>query len=176
MKVMKWILAPVLALIVVLVGGGYLLSPRFTVSRSVTIRAPADRIYALVADPRGWKQWSVWTQRDPAMEIEYSGPSQGAGAMWSWRSKSQGNGSMTFTDAQPGRRVGFDLYFSDFGTHSVGALEFTPDGAATRVVWSMNGNAGDNPVFRWFALAADRMVGRDFEAGLQRLKVVAEST
>ncbi|HJV60056.1 MAG TPA: SRPBCC family protein [Albitalea sp.] len=174
MKVLKWILIVVLALLAVLVIGGYLLSPKFTVSRSITINAPADKVYALVADPRAWRRWSVWTQRDPAMQIDYSGPASGTGARWAWRSKSEGNGSMTFTATEPARRVAFELAFADFGSVSTGELEFVPDGNATRVTWRMDGDTGGNPLFRWIALNADRMVGKDFEAGLARLKAVAE--
>ncbi|MEN9544503.1 MAG: hypothetical protein RLZZ598_1336, partial [Pseudomonadota bacterium] len=31
-----------------------------------------------------------------------------------------------------------------------------------------------NPMFRWMAPFADRLIGPDFEAGLQQLKTVAE--
>jgi hypothetical protein len=33
---------------------------------------------------------------------------------------------------------------------------------------------GSNPMFRWIALFADRMVGKDFDEGLAQLKQVAE--
>ena len=174
MKILKWILIVVLALLAVLVIGGYLLSPKFTVTRSVVVNAPADKVYALVANPRGWKQWSVWNQRDPAMQIEYSGPESGTGAKWSWKSKTQGDGTMTFTATEPARKVAFDLYFPDFGTTSQGELSFVPEGNSTRVTWTMNGDMGKNPVFRWIALGADSMVGKDFETGLANLKAVAE--
>ena len=174
MKVLKWILIVVLALVVVLVAGGYLLSPKFTVSRSIAIAAPAGKVYALVANPRQWKNWSVWTQRDPAMQIEYAGPESGAGAKWTWRSKSQGDGTMTFTASEPARRVAYALYFPDFGTTSTGEIAFVPDGNATRVTWTMDGDMGSNPLLRWMALSADGMVGKDFEASLANLKALAE--
>ncbi|MBK6472652.1 MAG: SRPBCC family protein [Betaproteobacteria bacterium] len=81
MRIAKWIMIVLLTLAAVLVGGGYLLSPKFTVSRSIGIAAPPEKVYALVADPRGWKQWSVWNRRDPAMQIDYFGPASGAGAV-----------------------------------------------------------------------------------------------
>jgi uncharacterized protein YndB with AHSA1/START domain len=174
MKILKWLLIVVLAVVVLLFAGGYLISPKFTVARSVVINAPADKVYPLVADPRRWKEWSVWNRRDPAMAIEYSGPESGAGAVWSWKSKSQGDGKMTFTAAEPGRRVAFDLFFPDFGTTSRGDLVFAAQGSGTQVTWTMNGDMGSNPLFRWFALTADSMVGKDFEAGLSALKALAE--
>jgi uncharacterized protein YndB with AHSA1/START domain len=174
LKILKWLLIVVLALAALLLVGGFALSSKFTAARSVTIQAPAEKVYALVADPREWKQWSVWNRRDPSMAITYSGPPSGAGAAWAWKSPSQGDGKMTFTAVDPGRRVAFELYFPDFGTTSTGELTFAPDGTGTRVTWSMSGDMGRNPLYHWFALFADRMVGGDFEAGLANLKAVAE--
>ena len=68
----------------------------------------------------------------------------------------------------------FELYFPDFDSTSTGTIAFTPEGAGTRVTWSMVGDMGRNPVYHWFALNADRMVGPDFEAGLANLKALAE--
>jgi len=177
MKILKWILWVVLALIVLLVAGGYVLSSRYTVSRSIVIQAPAEKVYPLVASPREWTRWSVWNRRDPGMRIDYAGPDSGSGAKWTWHSKSQGDGSMTFTSAEPPRRVAYALYFSDFNTTSTGDLQLAAEGAgATRVTWTMDGDMGANPVFHWMALFADRMIGKDFEAGLANLKEVVEKS
>ena len=173
-KLLKWLLIAVLGLAALLLSGGYALSPKFSIARDVTITAPADKVYALIADPREWKRWSVWNRRDPAMQITYSGPPSGAGAAWAWHSQSEGDGKMSFTAAQANRRIAYDLYFPDFGTTSHGALELTADGAGTRVVWSMEGDMGRNPLFHWLALFSDRMIGPDFEAGLANLKALAQ--
>lgn len=175
---MKWlrrIAATVLLLFALLYGIGLLLSPKFTVSRSTVVAAPADKVYGLIADPRQWARWSAWNRRDPAMKIDYTGNPQGVGAVWSWKSASQGDGRMTFTHAEPGRRLGYELYFPDFGTTSGGELRLEPEGAGTRVTWVMNGDMGSSPLMRWFALNADAMVGQDFEAGLANLKALAEA-
>jgi uncharacterized protein YndB with AHSA1/START domain len=174
LKWIKWLAIALVALVALLFVGGLALSGNFTAVRSTTIQAPADKVYGLVADPREWKRWSVWNQRDPAMAITYSGPPAGSGAGWEWKSKTQGDGKMTFTAAEPGRRLAYDLYFPDFGTTSRGDLTLSPDGAGTKVTWTMNGNMGKNPLFRWMALFGDRMVGPDFEAGLANLKALAE--
>ncbi len=177
MRIVKWLLGIVLALALVLWLGGMMLSPQFKVSRSLGINAPADKIYPLVVSPREWKRWSVWNQRDAAMKIDYSGPESGAGAAWDWTSASEGDGKMTFTAAEAGKRVAYDLYFPDFGTTSAGELVFAAESAnsrSTRVTWVMNGNMGSNPLFRWMTLFADGMVGKDFEGSLANLKTLAE--
>ncbi len=175
MKILKWLLGIVVVLAAVLLLGGFMLPSGFTVQRSANIAAPPDKVYELVADPKRWKDWGEWNRRDPGMTITYSGPASGPGAVWEWKSKSEGDGRMTFTAAEPVTRVAFDLFFPDFGTTSHGELKFPPEGAGTKVVWTMNGDMGGNPLYHWFALFADRMVGKDFEGGLANLKRVAES-
>ena len=175
MKTLKWVLGGVIAALAVLLLGGLLLSPKYSVSRSVTVNAPADKIYALVADPRRWKEWSAWNRRDPLMTITYSGAPSGSGAVWAWKSKSQGDGRMTFTTAEPGKKLGYELYLPDFGTTSAGVLAMEPAGTGTRLNWVMHGDMGSNPIYRWLALLMDSMVGKDFEAGLANLKTLAET-
>lgn len=172
----KWSAVVVVLFALGLVLGGMALPPTFQVSRSVLVQAPPEKVYALVVDPHEWKRWSVWNQRDPAMKIDYSGPPAGVGAAWAWTSKSEGDGKMTFTAAEPGQRLGFDLYFPDFGTTSKGELRFVPEGSGTRVTWNMNGDMGGNPLYHWFALFSDSLIGPDFAAGLANLKTQAEAS
>ena len=173
-RLIKVALAVVGVLAGVLVGGGLMLPSTFTVTRSADIAAPPDEVYALVASPREWNRWAVWHQRDPGMKIDYTGPASGAGAGWSWKSASEGDGRMSFTEAEPGRRIAYELFFPDFGTTSTGALVLAPEGSGTKISWSIDGDMGGNPLARWLALAMDQLVGKDFEAGLANLKALAE--
>jgi uncharacterized protein YndB with AHSA1/START domain len=173
-KFIKWLLIALVAAAALLFAGGFALSGDFRAVRSTRIDAPADKVYALIVDPREWKRWSVWNRRDPAMAITYRGPPSGAGAVWEWTSKTEGDGRMTFIAAEPARRLAFELYFPDFGTTSTGVLDLAPQGNSTQVTWTMNGNMGGNPLYRWMALFMDKMVGPDFEAGLANLKALAE--
>lgn len=174
MKAVKVLLVLVVLLAAVLLAGGLMLSPKFAVARAITINAAPDKIYPLIADPRAWKQWSVWTQRDPAMTIEYTGTPAGSGAVWAWKSKSQGDGRMTFTTAQPPQQLGYELFFPDFGTTSSGEFQLAAQGGATQVTWTMNGDMGANPLYRWLGLFMDKLTGPDFDAGLANLKALAE--
>ena len=174
---MRWAKRTALALVaivVLLLGIGLILPSTFKVQRSIDVAAALDRIYPLIADPREWKKWSAWNARDPAMQIVYSGPPSGSGAKWSWQSKSEGTGEMTFTAAVPNEHVGYALYFPDFGMRSAGELQLQPIGPGTRVTWTNEGDVGANPINRYFAQAMDRLVGPDFEAGLKSLKAIAE--
>jgi uncharacterized protein YndB with AHSA1/START domain len=170
----KRILIGAVAVVLLFAAVGLALPSKFRVERSVAINAPADKVYLLIAAPAQWKHWSVWNQRDPKMRIEYAGPALGAGASWSWRSDSEGNGAMEFTEAVPGRTLVYRLSFPDMGMQSTGKMTIEPAGSGVRVSWSNEGDMGASPVNRWFGLFMDRLVGPDFEAGLANLKALAE--
>ncbi len=174
MKWLKRIVVAVVALIALLLVIGWLLPSGFKVQRSIQVAAPPSKIYPLIADPRQWKNWTVWNQRDPAMQMQYSGADSGAGAKWSWQSKTEGNGVMEFTAAVPVERVDYALSFPDMGMSSRGELRLVPDGAGTRITWTNEGDMGSSPVNRYFGLMMDSLVGPDFEGGLKNLKALAE--
>src|SRR5687768_372395 len=111
MKFIQWTLAVIGALALVAVGVGFFLPSRFDVSRTVEVKAPPGKVYDLVADPRVWANWSVWMQRDPKMDVKYSGPPFGQGARWSWKSDSEGSGSMEFVRVVPNQRIEYALHF-----------------------------------------------------------------
>lgn len=174
MKLALKILKYLVGIVVVLLAAGFLLPANYSAQRSITINAPTEKVFPLVANHKEWKRWSIWNQRDPNMAMTYSGPEMAAGSKWTWKSKSEGNGGMEFSAVETNKRVGYILTMEDM-TPATGDLKFTPDGTGTKVSWDINGNAGMNPVFRWFGLFMDKMIGPDFEAGLKNLKKLAET-
>ncbi|MEO7244891.1 MAG: SRPBCC family protein [Rubrivivax sp.] len=174
MKLMRGLLIALAVLALLVITGALLLPQTFVVTRRVQVAAPVATVYALVDDPREWKRWAVWNQRDPDMQMSYSGPPRGAGAGWAWQSASEGNGSMRFTAAEPGRRVAYELRVADADAPSTGELLFEPANGGTRVHWTMHGDAGSSLLFRWAGVFADALIGPDFAAGLANLRAEAE--
>ena len=174
MRWLKIILGGAVLAILAVVAIGYALPSKYTVERSLVIAAPPARIYPLVADPRRWMQWSIWTRRDPAMHITYFGPESGTGAGWRWDSRTEGRGEMTFLSADPEHGFTYKLYFPDYESTSTGDITLAAVDGGTRVTWSNRGDVGANPLQHYMAAAMDRLVGPDFEAGLVNLKQLAE--
>ncbi len=66
----------------------------FAVERSTSIKAPPEKIFALINDFHGWESWSPWVKLDPAMKTTYSGAASGPGAVYQWVGNSDvGEGS-----------------------------------------------------------------------------------
>src|SRR5258706_14268289 len=170
MKFVQWTLAVFGTIALVVVAAGFFLPSAFTVQRSVEINAAPKKVYGLIVEPRRWKDWSVWTRRDPNMQITYSGPPFGMGAKWSWVSKSEGSGMMEFTRVDPDRAVEYALSFPEYKMKSTGALRLEPVGKATRMTWSNSGDVGANALKHYLAAGVDDIVGPDFEAGGRQAK------
>ncbi len=174
MRILKIVALVLASLVVLLAIVGFLLPGTYRVERAVEINATAEKIFPLLEDPKAWKQWSAWNQRDPAMKVTYSGAASGTGAKWSWESATEGSGEMTFTRVDAPRVLEYKLWFPEFQSGSIGALVLEPNGQRVRLVWRNEGKMDAKPIGGYLALVMDRMVGPDFEAGLKILKAIAE--
>ncbi len=148
----------------------------FEISRATTVAAQPATLHALVSDFHAWTAWSPWEDTDPNLVRTYSGPDAGVGAHYAWAgNRRAGRGSMEIVSSTPteiGVRLAFEKPFR--ATNHV-TFTFVADGAgATEVTWRMTGQQqGAMALFGRF-VPMDRLVGKDFEKGLARLKAVAE--
>ena len=148
----------------------------YTVERSATIEAPPDRIYAQVADFHNWPNWSPWEGLDPNLKRTYSGADAGAGAVYAWSgNRKAGQGRMRITDATEPSSVQIDLVFEKpFKSRSDTSFAIEPQASGSRVTWSMTGENTFMMKLIGIFRPMDKMIGPDFEKGLQQLKATAE--
>lgn len=175
MGLIKKILFAIFGVIAVFLVVGLFLPSSFDVQRKVEINASTEQVYAKVADLRAWKTWGVWFERDPNMQVSYSGDVASVGMKSSWISEQEGSGEMTITKLGANKMVQYSLYFPDFDMGSTGELTLVQTDSGTEVTWRDYGDVGANPVNRYFAVMMDAMIGPDFEAGLANLKKVVEN-
>ena len=148
----------------------------FEVVRSTTIAAPRERVHGLIDDFHAWREWSPWEDVDPDLRRDYSGPRSGPGAQYAWEgNRKAGKGNMEITSSTPDR-VGVRLSFEKpwKATNQV-AFELSGDGEATTgVTWRMTGRTTGMAALFGRIVSMDRLVGKDFEKGLARMKAAAE--
>lgn len=148
----------------------------FSVSRSVSIRAPAESIFPLINDLRSFATWSPYEKKDPTMTRVFTGPEAGPGAMYDFAGNSQvGSGRVTITAATPPAQVTMTLdMLTPMKTHNVIEFTLTREGNSTVVTWAMRGSRSFIAKLLNVFIDTDQLVGSDFEAGLASLKAVAE--
>ena len=148
----------------------------FQVQRSTVIKAPPDKIFALIQDFHHWGVWSPYEKRDPDMKRTYGGPESGKGSMYAWEGNSKvGAGRMEILDATAPSKVTIKLDFiKPFEGHNTAEFTMIPQSDATNVTWAMY---GPNPYIAKVMQSVfnmDEMIGKDFADGLANLKTAAE--
>ncbi len=148
----------------------------FTVRRSARIRATPDRIFPQVNDFHNWAAWSPWEKLDATMTKSFSGATNGRGAVYEWEGNSKvGKGRMEITDVSAPRKVVIKLDFmKPFTAHNTAEFTFEPQGDSTDVTWTMRGASPFITKLMGVFMNMDKMIGRDFDAGLANLKANAE--
>lgn len=148
----------------------------FRVQRAATIQAPPEKIFALIGDFQRWDAWSPWEKKDPAMKRTFSAATSGQGAVYAWEgNKNVGQGRMEIADSIPPARVAIKLDFvKPFEAHNLVEFTLEPKGQATDVTWAMRGETPYLAKVIHLFIDMDKMVGKDFEAGLANLKSLAE--
>lgn len=169
------------AIIIVLLIVGVLLfaatrPDTFRVQRTASIKAPPEKIFPLINDLRRVNTWNPYEKKDPNMKGRYSGAASGKGAAYAFAgNKDVGKGSVEITGSSSPRQVSMRLRMIE-PFEADNHIEFTlaPNGEMTNVNWAMEGGSPYPAKVIQLFFDMDRMVGRDFEAGLANLKVAAE--
>jgi len=149
---------------------------QFRVERSTRIQAPPERVFALINDLQQMKRWNPYEHKDPRLKGEFGPTTSGPGATYAWDSSEVGQGRMTIVSATAPTQVQMRLDFiKPFAAVNTAEYLLRPDAGGTRVTWAMFGPAPFFSKLMQTFISFDRMIGRDFEDGLQRLKALAET-
>ena len=174
---LKKILLTLVAIIAIILIAGAFQAPSYQVTRSATIAAPAAAIFPEVNDFHRWAAWSPWEKMDPAMKRTFEGPPAGVGASYGWEGNSEvGSGKMTIAESKPAELIRIKLeFFKPMEGVCPTEFSFRPEGAGTRVTWTMSGTKNYVSKVACMFMNMDKMVGGDFEKGLASLKQLAEA-
>ncbi len=139
--------------------------------------APPEVAFALVNDFHQWNGWSPWEKLDLTMKKNFEGTAAGQGAIYSWVGNDKvGEGRMTITDSEPGKKVGIKLEFlKPWTATNQTTFTFTAAGDKTKVLWAMDGQNNFAAKAMSVFMNMDTMIGKDFEAGLAGMKGLAEA-
>ena len=149
----------------------------YTVSREARIDAPPVRIYEQIVDFRNWPHWSPWENLDPELRRTYSGAESGKGSVYAWSgNRKAGKGHMEIIEAADPSRVQIDLVFEKpWKARNDTVFTIEPEGSGSRVTWSMTGKKTLMTKAMGIFTSLDKLVGSDFEKGLQQLKATTEA-
>ncbi|HKF20803.1 MAG TPA: SRPBCC family protein [Candidatus Angelobacter sp.] len=149
--------------------------PRFSIQRSVTIRAGPEKVFALINDLRRWPEWSDSEKDGSTLARKYSGAPAGRGAIYEWDGKGNaGAGRLEIVESSPTLiRLQAD-WARPFAARNINCFNIDPQGNGTRVTWTLDGeNVFMLKVMTVF-VSTESLMGPHLEKGLAGLKASAE--
>ncbi|MFZ9388150.1 MAG: SRPBCC family protein [Chitinophagaceae bacterium] len=147
------------------------------VERSITLRAPAETVYEQISRLENFKEWSAWSSEDSLAIYTLGGTDGTPGATMSWKGDAavSGDGSIKITELEKNRKVSHEFLFES-PRKMKGLSDFTisGQGGTTNVTWKFR-LLTPRPwnIFNLFS-SMDKELGKDFERGLESLRLRTE--
>ncbi len=162
-------------LFLMLVAVSLFLPGKYHIERDIIIDATPSEIYQFAATPKTYNDWTAWnTTKYPKMKYTYEGPETGVGAISKWTDPDNGGGQLTIVKADLQTGIETLVQFDMFENPLHGKFVFEEQDGKTKVTWSGEGVNGANPLNRIFGFLMDKMLGPDYETGLEGLKNIVE--
>ena len=148
----------------------------FRTARTLKISAPPERIFPLINDLRQMNTWNPFALRDTGVTATYGGGPNGPGQFHTFAGSKSGSGSIEIIEAMPASKVVMRLKMTK-PLKCDNRVEFTlePTVGATNVTWAMSGQQPLLAKAMSLFIDCDKMVGKEFEAGLALLKTKVEA-
>lgn len=179
---MRWFLGLVLVIALVcgaLFGVGQFLLPNsLAVTRTIAINRPRASVFAMSNDLRIAKEWSPLYAQDPDADYGFGGDGPGAGQSMRWASNNReiGSGRMSIVGSVENQSIDSILEITNRATLN-SHMAFRPGAGSTSIAWSMTAECGAGAVnvpCRYMNLVMRPVIERRMDAGLRRLKTLAE--
>lgn len=178
MKILKWLLYLVLALVLIAIILGLTQPKTFDVSRSITINASKATVFPYLKSFEKMDQWSPWKDLDPNQKTEIVGTDGTVGAMQKWEgNKDVGKGEQTITAITENESVETHLKFLEPYESESDAYVRVEDAeeGTSKVTWGFKGENGFIERIMFTFMDFEGMIGKDFDKGLNRLKTLVET-
>lgn len=153
---------------------GLTLPKNVSFNRTIIIQSTPETIYPFLEDLTCFAQWNAWIDRDPTMTLKFTGDPGELDSTFSWKGNRQvGQGMITLQDKVLNKSVTYGLTFGK-NTHASCSLHLEPHEESCIVTWAFNNEIGFNPFLRAMGHVFKKIIAKDYEVGLQKLKLMVE--
>jgi len=178
MKILKYLLYILLALVVIGVILGLVGPKSYRVERSAVIAATPDVVWPYTSSLKKYQEWSPWAKKDTNMVLEYTGTDGTVGSGLKWEgNKDVDKGEQTLTSLVPGKSSETQLkFYMPWGVgESTSYMNLEPVPEGTKMTWGIKGDNDFIGKIFDSLMNMDKAMGKDFEEGLANLQAVVAS-
>jgi predicted transcriptional regulator YdeE len=139
--------------------------PKISVTRSILVNAPVEKVYNTVNDFTTWTTWSPWLIMDPEAKVTVADDKKS----YKWEGPRTGSGNMTIAKEEENKMVDIDLQFlKPYKSKAKVYFHLETKGEQTEISWVMDSSL---PFFMfWMKKMMETFIGMDYERGLRLLK------
>ena len=170
---MKKLLYILLGIVILLVIAIFAVNEDYHFEKSVTINAPAEKIYPHISSMKSFNEWNPWLKMDPKLKMEYTGTSGTVGDKYCWKSEDQsvGNGCQEITALVPNQKQSTKMVFEGMGD-AYSDIVLSPQGNATKVTWTLDSKLERPKNLMKFIM--NGAMDKSYGDGLAKLKEISE--
>lgn len=177
MKIVIIILLVVVALIALILIIGVFVKKEMSVTKQVTINKPLQEVFAFVKLLKNQDSYSKWGSLDTDMKKTYTGIDGTVGFISAWEgNKKVGAGEQEILKIEDGKRIDFALRFiKPFKSNANAFMSFDESSnSQTKISWGFTSQMKYpmNAMCLFFNM--EEHVGKDFQIGLDNLKILLE--
>jgi hypothetical protein len=166
------------ALILVLLLLAFVSKKTYSVERNLHIHKPVPEVFGYIKYLKNQDHFSKWATMDPVMKKRYSGTDGTPGFISAWESnnKNVGTGEQEIKKITENEKVDFELRFLKPFPGVANAYMETQklNETSTNVKWGFQSSMKFPLNIMLLFMNMDKMIGTDFETGLQNLKNILE--
>lgn len=172
------ILYLIIGLVILILVAGLVMKKDFGLVREITIDIPKQSVFDYLKMLKNQDNFSVWAGKDPSMKKEYKGIDGTVGFVSAWEStlKDVGSGEQEILKITEGEKLDFELRFLK-PMKATNFAFFTTEAVSenqTKVKWGFNGKMAFPMNLMLLFMNMEKMIGKDFECGLEKLKAILE--
>lgn len=148
----------------------------YEVNRSIEINKQVSEVFKYLSSLKNQDNWSPWVQKDPNMKKSFTGTDGEVGCISAWEgNKEVGSGEQEITAVVKDEVIESQLRFlKPFKSTSDAYLKVAKAGKGTKVTWGFTGKNKFPMSIMMLFMNMDKVVGKDFEQGLAKLKTLLE--
>lgn len=178
MSVLITILLVVFSLILALLVLGLFLKQDYAIEREIIINKPIREVFDYIKLLKNQDNFSKWAGMDKDMKKEYKGIDGKVGfvSLWESNNKDVGKGEQEILKINDLDRIDFEIRFIK-PFKSISSAYMITDIVTehhTKVIWGFSGKMKYPMNLMLLFLNMEKMIGKDFEIGLNNLKSFLE--
>lgn len=171
MKILKYLLF--LFLIAIIGFSVYVTTQpdEYRVERSRLINAPLSMVYDHINDYRKWPHWSPWMEKEKDAVLNFSDPSYGEEATYSWKGDELGEGSMTTMYSAKDSILQKINFIKPYESEADVFWNLEKTKTGIQVSWGMEGKLGfmEKAYLVFQGNSMEAIIAPDYERGLLNL-------